>query len=313
MINGSIKWAANYWLIIREKIMKDLVLIHGRSQEGKNAIELKASWVDAWARGLGKDSLDVPITDSRIHFPYYGDSLFDLTNGSSVDDAARIIVRGAEIDITSASFINRMLEDYVNGLGITDAEIAEELPVDQRRVIQRGIQNLPWVQAALRVMDQRLPGTGAAIALATYDVYIYLTNDRARTYINDGVRKAIRDCSVVVAHSLGTIVAYNVLRDLDPKEVKIPLLVTLGSPLGIRSIREKLSPIKHPPCVFEWRNARDPRDVVALYPLDNVNFDIKPSIINKSDVFNHTSNCHGIAGYFDDPVVAQWVYDAISD
>ena len=55
----------------------------------------------------------------------------------------------------------------------------------------------------------------------------------------------------------------------------------------------------------------DNDDIVALYPLDGDNFDIDPPIANKTDVDNHTSNQHGIAGYLNDKEVARRIYDAL--
>jgi hypothetical protein len=111
---------------------------------------------------------------------------------------------------------------------------------------------------------------------------------------------------------LGTVVAYNLLRrEGMPLRWNIPLLVTLGSPLGVTAIRSSLRPIKHPECVAKWFNAMDERDVVALYPLTRGNFDIDPEIENKTDVDNHTTNRHGISGYLNDKAVAKRIYDAL--
>jgi hypothetical protein len=63
--------------------------------------------------------------------------------------------------------------------------------------------------------------------------------------------------------------------------------------------------------VADWFNARDARDVVALYPLDGGNFDINPSVRNYSDVTNHTDNRHGIDGYLDNADVAKAICDAV--
>jgi len=50
----------------------------------------------------------------------------------------------------------------------------------------------------------------------------------------------------------------------------------------------------------------------ALHPLDSVNFNISPSIENKTDVNNHTDNRHGIAGYLDDATVAIQIRNALA-
>jgi hypothetical protein len=40
-------------------------------------------------------------------------------------------------------------------------------------------------------------------------------------------------------------------------------------------------------------NAIEERDIVVLYLLDSWRFPIRPDIENKTDVENHTGNCHG--------------------
>jgi hypothetical protein len=66
--------------------------------------------------------------------------------------------------------------------------------------------------------------------------------------------------------------------------------------------------------VSQWFNARDPRDVVALYPLTPDHFpvgDEAPGIVDKSDVDNETPNRHGISGYLSDRDVARVIHDAL--
>jgi len=110
-----------------------------------------------------------------------------------------------------------------------------------------------------------------------------------------------------------TIVTYRVLRDF-AKKVSVRGLVTVGSPLGLTTVRNHLAPpaLAMPAGVAKWHNAFDPRDVVALEPLDTSTWNIKPLIENKGDVDNFTDNRHGISGYLDDPKVARWIFDALA-
>jgi hypothetical protein len=108
----------------------------------------------------------------------------------------------------------------------------------------------------------------------------------------------------VIDHSLGTVVAYNVL---GAAARKIPLYVTVGSPLGIRATRQTLAPIRNPVGSKGWYNAYDAHDFVSLYPLDKDNFDVSPAITNNGTVQNLTENQHGIIGYLDDANVAKAV------
>jgi hypothetical protein len=93
--------------------------------------------------------------------------------------------------------------------------------------------------------------------------------------------------------------------------LNVRAFVTVGSPLAIRAIRDRFRPIGFPTKAKSWYNAFDPRDVVALYPLDGTNFPVDPSVENYGKVLNATDNRHGIVGYLDDPDVAKHVLDAL--
>jgi hypothetical protein len=95
------------------------------------------------------------------------------------------------------------------------------------------------------------------------------------------------------------------------REIGISGPGTVGSPLGMRAIRDRFRPIGFPAKTKLWYNAFDPRDVVALYPLDAANFPINPAVENYAKVLNATDNRHGIVGYLDDVDVAKHILDAL--
>ncbi|GAA5233014.1 hypothetical protein FOZ76_02695 [Verticiella sediminum] len=295
--------------------MKRLVLIHGRAQQDKDPGELKRVWIEAWRRGLQKTGLELPLPESRIRLAYYGDTLRDMCDGMSEADAAKIVVRGATTAAGADGMLD-MLEEYRQALQIDDAAVEQEQrALEPGRVIEKGPQNWGWVQAVIRLLDRRTTaGAGALLALLVNDVHQYLSNDSIRLRIEDGVADAFdaQDDNIVVSHSLGSLVAYRLMHGLATERGwRVPLLVTLGSPLGVRALRKRLNPIRRPPGLNGWFNARDPRDVVALYPLDATHFPVTPGIVNKSDVDNATDNRHGITGYLDDPAVARVLHDAV--
>lgn len=295
--------------------MKELVLIHGRSQHDQASETLKREWIAAWERGLGRAGLSLPIPVERIRFPFYGDTLRDLVRGVDEHSAAKIIVRGAQDDAAASDFLLDLLDEYIVACRIGEDEINRNIPRDGGPlVIERGVQNWRWVHAVLRTIDQHMPGGGALIGMLTHDVYMYLRKTNVRTVIHRGVGLAFDNPSdkVVVAHSLGSVVAYLMLRQTTAQAGwRVPTLITLGSPLGIKAIRDRLGGVSHPVCVGNWFNALDPHDVVALYPLDQRNFRVNPAIENKTDVANHTGNQHGIEGYLDDPAIAKRIHDAL--
>jgi hypothetical protein len=290
---------------------RQLVLVHGRSQENKDAQALKDEWIVSLRKGLAKSGKTLPIPETDVRFPYYGQTLYDLVRQVPIDEAAEVIVHGAK-DGTRRAFTEAMLNEIRVKLGITDEQVLE---IAGGNVVQMGIQNKKWVLAILRAIDLHVPGgSGASIAIATNDVYQYVRNPGVRDNIDNGVRAALSadNGNVVVSHSLGTIVAYALLtREAKAARWQVPFFMTLGSPLAITMIKGSLRPIKSPAAVKKWVNALDVTDAVALYPLDKTHFDVRPAIENLAHVHNETSNHHGISGYLEDKIVAARIYDAL--
>ncbi|MER5884166.1 hypothetical protein ABT160_10085 [Streptomyces sp. NPDC001941] len=104
------------------------------------------------------------------------------------------------------------------------------------------------------------------------DTDAYTSRPERRRAVRDLVAEAVRDSGarVVVAHSLGSVVAYETLHA--HPDLEVDLLVTLGSPLGLPALMRKLEPEPHggrgarPPGVGRWVNIADIGDLVALPP-----------------------------------------------
>lgn len=290
--------------------MRQLVFVHGRAQQQKDASALKAEWLAAFETGLGKSGLSMPIAESDVRFPYYGQTLYDLAQGA--DHPADVIVRGVAGDAAEQAFFKEVLLETAERRQISGSDVDALVGAE---VLEKGPLNWGWVQGILKVIDKRVPfGSGTSVALFTNDVYQYLNRSGIRDRIEMGVRQALTPGveTVVVSHSLGTVVAYNLLRREGAQNGwVVPLFVTLGSPLAVTAIKRAIKPIKHPECASRWFNAMDERDVVALYPLDKDSFGVTPAIENKTDVQNHTENRHGISGYLGDAEVARRIHDAL--
>lgn len=294
---------------------RHLVFVHGRSQELKDADALKKEWVIAWQTGLAKSGLATPIPLSAIRFPYYGQTLIDLVDGASAADAADIIVRGMSGNDIEEEFIRGALAEAADRAGITEDEIDARLQ-DDDPVIERGPANWKLTRVLASLLDRRLPGaSGSTVALVTRDVYKYVRNPGIGRRIDEGVRQAFSSDveMVVVGHSLGSVVAYSLLAHAGAAAGwKVPLFVTVGSPLAITVIKQALAPLEHPQVAAHWMNARDPSDIVALYPLTAAHFPVQPGIENADHVSNGTPNRHGIEGYLSDALVAKRIYDALT-
>lgn len=287
----------------------DLLFVHGRGQGGLDPVTLQAQWSEALKRGATNIGRTIPST-LRVDFPFYGDTLDQFVKAVGLPLTTDVQARGAAPDNAFLAFQDQIAEDVRGKAGVTDQEILDEYGNNPQ---ERGPLNWQWVQAILRAVDQHGGGLSqAAIEEFTRDVYLYTTKPTVRDAIDAIVRgKLTERPTIVVAHSLGSVVAYNVLRS-DPRNINVPLFVTVGCPLGIRAIRNQLVPLKFPRSVHAWYNAFDTRDVVALFPLDDDNFPVTPAVTNYDGVKNHTDNRHGIDGYLDDPKVAAHVLDGLA-
>jgi subtilisin family serine protease len=104
------------------------------------------------------------------------------------------------------------------------------------------------------------------------DVHDYLFVPERREAMRRSVLERIEPGGgpfVVVGHSQGSIIAFDVLSRLDPDKYQVPLFVTIGSPLGIAEVQDQLKKILGrrtltvPRCVARWLNVCDPSDPVS--------------------------------------------------
>jgi hypothetical protein len=296
-----------------------IVFIHGRSQENKIQAELQDVWLQAAIRGVAAAGLPpLPeLANASVALPYYGNLLFELTDEAGRASFKTLVDRGAEASAPPAEeqeFTQNLVFEMAQAKGISLERIAAE---SSEGVVERNIQNWKAVLAALRLLD-RLPNIGqSSIELFTRDVWYYLTKKGLRMQIDAVVDAAIpRDekC-VVVSHSLGTIVAYNLLMNRAQRG-NIKALITIGAPLGIESIWSRLPsdtpPRKAPEGVGTWFNARDAQDTVALYELSKDVYRGNPAVTNYSGVDNASDNQHGIVQYLEDKVIGKAIHDAVT-
>jgi hypothetical protein len=251
-----------------------LVFVHGRGQEFQDPAVLVRAWRAGLAAGLIKAGM-APLTDAPVVFPYYANLLYQIT-AQVAQDPVQLEVLPAGPDAAGplhpylpeeAGRLERgLLADLAAAAGqpAEDGEAGgeEEEAFGLDRVLSWGAarDTLTWLAQHTRV-DQ------AVITDYLRDVAVYLT--RARPQVLDLVRKAMPAAGpvVLVTHSLGTVVARDLLDDAKLRERTL-MWVTAGSPLGLDAVQKNLlTPGIHNPGVT-WLTAYDVHDIVALgHPL----------------------------------------------
>ncbi len=187
-----------------------LVFVHGMRQEGKLAADLEKNWEDALISAWRSHGLSKPTY--TLEMPFYGDLLNQLVEevrGSSVG----IVSRGDGGPGTFTTFELDLIREMGAKEGVTDADIKAELG---QEVVARGFANWEWVQAIARILERNIPNLSHIGLSFVRQVDGYLTRPHIRAAVDNMVRPSLlRGPTVVVAHSLGTIVAYRLLREAD--------------------------------------------------------------------------------------------------
>lgn len=287
-----------------------ILFVHGRSQGGKNALALKETWIRTLKAGFKKNRSVLP-DEITIDFPFYGDKLNEFTSQAELPGPDDVLQRGPGSNQDFEQFLQSTLADIKTTKGVSDAEIMKF--TDSTDVQAKDIQNWGWVRAIARFIDDYFTDASEfTIESFLKDVYLYVSSPKVTAGINRIVEDTLTtEPTIVVSHSLGTVVAYKVILD-NISKLNIVKHVTVGSPLGIRAISSKLG-IPENPAKLGWFNAYDERDIVALHPLDNDYFPATPAVVNYDGVNNQTDNRHGIIGYLNDPSVAKQVAAAIQE
>ncbi|WP_439679379.1 hypothetical protein [Embleya sp. MST-111070] len=168
--------------------------------------------------------------------------------------------------------------DDLDDLDPAEAEFARQWmdAFDLPTGVAAGRSTIEVRQAAETLARMRglgAPATRWFVALLCREVPAYLKDPHsaaraaARTRVTDAVETT--GARAVIAHSLGSVVAYEAL--WARPDLPVDLLVTLGSPLALpHAVLPRLQPAlvdgrgARPPGVARWVNLADPGDIVAI-------------------------------------------------
>jgi hypothetical protein len=155
-----------------------------------------------------------------VSFPFYANQLDDFEKARDIPLTSDVQARG-ELDDGYADFQVEVAEEIRQKAGITDAEIDAEYHGAPE---ERGPLNWAWVQALLRVIDKHAGhASDKSLELFTRDVWLYCRRPGVRDAINRTVASQLtEEPTVVVAHSLGTVVGYSLL-STDMRMLDVPL------------------------------------------------------------------------------------------
>jgi hypothetical protein len=179
-------------------------------------------------------------------------------------------------------------------------------------------------RVARREAARRGPGIGLPEILVRQLVGVFASDVIDYLYAGyaERMRAPVREAllaapapTLVVAHSLGTIVTYDVLSEPAFRTRPKARLVTLGSPLGIDNVQDRLRdragrPHPVPKLLDAWANFNDRFDPVALDASLDDAFTPRDFVTDRA-VDNKGSLNHDLVGYLEVTSVRTHIRDAM--
>jgi hypothetical protein len=224
-----------------------VLVVHGRGLLDRDSAALRTEWTQALRRGTRNLGVDGLLGDDDVRLVWYAD-LLDSRSGEECETRAS---GGRERGASG----KRELQQVAEFAGVLFGALAEMVADSQSAPLRSIAGDLRYLAS---------PGTRCAV-------------ERRLLGAVDAAAREGRPV-VLVAHSLGSVVAYRTLRERT-EELRAPDLVqqfvTIGSPLGSGELRTLLlgegdeRGLVLPGRVRAWINVRDPNDGIAAH-IDSV-------------------------------------------
>lgn len=237
--------------------MSKIVGVHGINQEYRGENTINRDWLPALKDGLNRAGVTLE-SDNDLSCAFYGHLFREGKKGSSIPDYD-------DTDIDSDWEEDLLLQWAQEVIAVEKPEVDSDF--------QRKGRVPREIQKALGILSESKFFGDIAEKFVIYflkQVGDYFHNQDLREKIRHAIASCVKDDTrILVGHSLGSVACYEAL--CQHPEWNIEVLVTLGSPLGIRNlIFDRLEPLPRnnvgswPGSVKKWVNIADAGDIVAL-------------------------------------------------
>jgi hypothetical protein len=228
--------------------MPHITFIHGISNKPAQDA-LLSLWIRSLSDGDGVDLGAEGVTSSMV---YWADVLYE---SPLAEEARESATNEAAVESVSAEPVTLGLEHMDAGERAWMASLAAKLAVPL--AVEEAVAAVPGAHDQLERIPLPWPVKERIMKRLLRDVHHYLFNVQyaaragAAVGVQDEIRgrmiAALQDGAarpgphVVVSHSMGTVIAYDCLKRVGAAPV-VDGLMTIGSPLGLDEIQDKLKP-----------------------------------------------------------------------
>ena len=273
-----------------------IIGIHGLGNKPKRKV-LEDWWMASIAEGLVRHGAGRKLK-VRFELVYWADLAYEQPLRTADVSEPYVPAEGegplARADVTMRKVVaSRAREGLLKALGL-----AAKVPLGK-----------DFIEEALKL---RMP-----------DLHYYRADEALREAVQARLIRRLRSARrwrrkvMLIAHSMGSIVAYDVLKvaDRDLKGLDVERFVTVGSPLGMAELKTVVEgPLRVPECVARWTNFSDPKDPVSSWDA-SIASDYKPNsrgvtvsdrlVVNGYENPEGRANPHKIFGYLRTPEISE--------
>ncbi|MCS7483814.1 hypothetical protein ACFFQW_38390 [Umezawaea endophytica] len=236
--------------------MADVVFVHGIGSPRQSAAGMASAWLDALNAGA-RTTGSPGLSKDDVVLAYYRHAF--AASGSKGPDGDEVAV--ADLDVVERAMVESL---WAAAVAQTPALSADATKAGVPLSVQEQIKRMSGWGPFADCPPSRIPLSIRQVSLYLRDTAV---RERVQAVVQDAVTERTR---VLVAHSLGSVVAYEMLAANPDWPVRA--LVTFGSPLGWSpQVFDRLTP---GPCdgvgvwpggVRVWTNVSFAGDVVALH------------------------------------------------
>ena len=300
---------------------KIIIALHGLGNKPDRRT-LEKWWIESLKEGL--ENIDKPVSLPEFEMVYWADILYSDPLDESIKDESHPLyfrekyVRASKNSFQEAGKARRKFQSILD-------EAADNIFLND----DYSLNFTGLTDSLLKKYFSDLHIYYSTNA-ASLDGNLFKARDLIRGKAASALKKYINRDIFLIAHSMGSIIAFDVLKFLLP-EIRINTFATIGSPLGLPVVLGKIAAenkiysrdisMKTPePVKKNWYNFSD--------PLDNIAFDFRLSddfqqnssnvkpvdfIVSNNYEIDGKRNPHKSYGYLRTPQFAEVLYNFITE
>lgn len=299
-----------------------VIFIHGMNQQHHSAASIRQRWLHILQKGMRKHQQDARFSYLKRHIriPFYGD-LLSRYNVRNILEAGTLMPQEwpsfpfrkpaqpqLPAPVPRPGWRRPTITDFAQPSSSDTMDFRQKFnyfTAFGRNVALRDFALLlNYFPTLHRTLLQRF----------LIETYLYLDNPDFMREVHERIARQLsrRKPCIVIAHSLGCVIAYNHL--IQHPELNVQRFITLGSPLAFQVIQSSLAqPVVRPAAIKgDWINFYSTDDYLTAIPLTQPPFKFEPEIINHG-IRTHIHRPHDITGYLLHPQVVEAILELLKN